>query len=441
MPQVILIGAQWGDEGKGKIIDILTSQAKHVVRSQGGNNAGHTVIIDQEEYKLHLIPSGILHPHTNCYIGAGTVIDPEILIQEIEGLENRGVHIKGRLWISPSAHVIFPYHRTLDLLLEQKKGERCIGTTGRGIGPCYADKASRLGIRMGELVRPDIFGKVLRSVLQLKNEELSKLFGEEKMNFDDIQKKYSLFAEILKPFISDVEQLINQAIENNENVLFEGAQGTFLDISLGTYPFVTSSNTIAGGICAGAGIGPTRIDHTIGVIKAYTTRVGNGPLPTELQENENFLDHRQAREYGTTTGRKRRIGWFDAVLARTAVRLNGIDSIALTKLDILDHLEQIKICVGYQLHGTRMDHMPCLTEDLEKIVPIYETVPGWQVSTSHIDNYQDLPENAKKYFTKIEQLCGAPISMVSLGPQREKTIVLNDIFKKKDKSALQTLNS
>lgn len=435
MPQVILIGAQWGDEGKGKIIDILTAQVKHVVRSQGGNNAGHTVLIDQEEYKLHLIPSGILHPHTHCYIGAGTVIDPAVLIQEIEGLESRGIHIKGRLWISPSAHVIFPYHRTLDLLLEQKKGERSIGTTGRGIGPCYADKSSRLGIRMGEMVRPDIFGKVLKSVLHLKNEELTKLFGAEKMNYDEIHKQYSQYAEILKPFISNVEEMVNQAIDNKENVLFEGAQGTFLDISLGTYPFVTSSNTIAGGICAGAGVGPTRIDHTIGVIKAYTTRVGNGPLPTEVQEDESFLDHHQAREFGTTTGRKRRIGWFDAVLARTAVRLNGIDSIALTKLDILDNLESIKICVGYQIHGIRLDHMPCLTEDLEKIVPIYETVPGWKKTTSHIDNYNDLPENAKKYLAKITHLCGAPISMISLGPQRERTIILKDIFAIKDKAA------
>ena len=435
MPQVILIGAQWGDEGKGKIIDILTAQAKHVVRAQGGNNAGHTVIIDQEEYKLHLIPFRILHPHTHCYIGAGTVIDPEVLIQEIEALENRGIHIKGRLWISPSAHIIFPYHRTLDLLLEQKKGERSIGTTGRGIGPCYADKASRLGIRMGELIRPDIFGRVLKSVLYLKNEELTKLFGAEKMNYDDIYKKYSHYAETLKPFISDVEKMINQAIDNKENVLFEGAQGTFLDISLGTYPFVTSSNTIAGGICAGAGVGPTRIDHTIGVIKAYTTRVGNGPLPTEVQEEESFLDHHQAREYGTTTGRKRRIGWFDAVLARTAVQLNGIDSIALTKLDILDSIENIKICVGYQIHGMRLDHMPCLSEDLEKIVPIYETVPGWKTSTSHIENYNDLPENAKNYLMRIENLCGAPISMISIGPERERTIILKDVFVVKDKAA------
>lgn len=435
MPQVIVIGAQWGDEGKGKIIDILTAQAKHVVRAQGGNNAGHTVIIDQAEYKLHLIPSGILHSHTHCYICAGTVIDPAVLIQEIEGLEARGIHMKNRLWLSPSAHVIFPYHRTLDLLLEQKKGSRSIGTTGRGIGPCYADKSNRLGIRIGELIRPDIFGKVLKSILPLKNEELTKLFATEKMNYDEIYKKYTEYAEILKPYVANVEELVNQAIDNKENVLFEGAQGTFLDISLGTYPFVTSSNTLAGGICAGAGIGPTRIDHTIGVVKAYTTRVGNGPLPTEVQEEESFLDHQQAREYGTTTGRKRRIGWFDAVLARTAVRLNGIDSIALTKLDILDPLEKIKICVGYQIHGIRLDSMPCLTEDLEKIVPIYETVPGWKCSTSHIDKYCDLPENAKKYLSKIESLCGTAISMISLGPQRDKTIILKDVFLTKDRAA------
>lgn len=435
MPQVILIGAQWGDEGKGKIIDILTAQAKHVVRAQGGNNAGHTVIIDHEEYKLHLIPSGILHTHTHCYIGAGTVIDPAVLIQEIEALEARGIVIKGRLWISPSAHLIFPYHRALDLLLEQKKGSRSLGTTGRGIGPCYADKANRLGIRVGDFIRPDIFSRVLKSVLSLKNEELTKLFGAEKMSYDEIYKQYSRYAEILKPFVIDVEELVNQAIDNKENVLFEGAQGTFLDITLGTYPFVTSSNTIAGGICAGAGVGPSRIDHTIGVIKAYTTRVGNGPLPTEVTDEESFLDHQQAREYGTTTGRKRRVGWFDAVLARTAVRLNGIDSIALTKLDILDHLDKIKICVSYQIHGSRLDRMPCQTEDLEKIVPIYEVLPGWKCPTGHIDKYDDLPENAKKYLAKIEQLCGSPISMISLGPQRDKTIILRDIFNTKDKTA------
>jgi adenylosuccinate synthase len=439
MPLVILIGAQWGDEGKGKIIDILTSQAKHVVRAQGGNNAGHTVVIGQEEYKLHLIPSGILHPHTNCYIGAGTVIDPEVLIQEIEELESRGIHVKGRLWISPSAHVIFPFHRQLDHLLEQKKGERSIGTTGRGIGPCYADKANRLGIRIGELMRPDIFSRILKSVLQWKNEELSKLFGAEKLNCEEIFKKYSQYGELLKPFVTHVEELINDGVNKEENVLFEGSQGTFLDISLGTYPFVTSSNTVAGGICAGAGVGPTRIDHTLGVVKAYTTRIGNGPLPTEVLGDENFIDHGIAREDGSTVNRKRRIGWFDAVLVRTAVNYNGIDSIALTKLDVLDELDAIKICVGYQIHGTRIDHVPCLTDDLEKIIPIYETVPGWKTKTTHIDSYDALPKNAKDYLKRIETLCKAPVSMISIGPQREKTIILDNIFKSRNRAGYATV--
>jgi adenylosuccinate synthase len=431
MPQVILIGAQWGDESKGKVIDILTSQAKHVVRAQGGNNAGHTVIVGGEESKLHLIPAGILHPHTTCYIGAGTVIDPEVLIQEIECLQSHGLNVKGRLWISPSAHIIFPYHRLLDQLLEQKKGERSVGTTGRGIGPCYADKASRLGIRMGELIRPDIFGKVLKSVLALKNEEL-KLFGVEKITYEELHKKYSQLAELIKPFVSAVEEQLIEAIHKNENTLFEGAQGTFLDISHGTYPYVTSSNTIAGGICAGAGIGPTYIDHTMGVVKAYTTRVGNGPLPTQVEEDQ-FFDHQMTREYGMVSGRKRRVGWFDAVLVKTAVNLNGINSIAVTKLDLLDEFETIKICVGYQIHGVRVDHVPCLTEDLEKIVPIYETLPGWRSSTKHVTSYEELPEQAKNYLKRIEVLCGAPLSMVSVGPQREKTILLNDVFAVKDK--------
>ena len=432
MPSIIVVGAQWGDEGKGKIIDILTAQAKHIVRAQGGNNAGHTILIGDQEYKLHLIPSGILHQHTHCYIGAGTVIDPEVLINEINALDARGISSKGRLMISPAAHVIFPYHRVLDLLLEQKKGERAIGTTGRGIGPCYADKANRLGIRMGELIRPDIFSKVLKSVLTLKNEEITVLYGGEKMSYDDIFKRYTGFADYLRHFVDNVEEKINNVIDAGENVLFEGAQGTFLDITSGTYPFVTSSNTVAGGICVGAGVGPSRIDHTLGVVKAYTTRVGNGPLPSEAKEDEQFLDHHRAREYGTTTGRKRRIGWFDAVLAKTAVRLNGLDSIALTKLDILDELETIKICTGYQINGMRHDHLPSLTEDLEKIMPIYETMPGWKQTTSNITSYEELPSRAKDYLKYIETLCKTPISMISLGPERERTIILKELFSSKE---------
>ncbi len=429
MASVIVVGAQWGDEGKGKIIDILTSKARHIIRAQGGNNAGHTVIVGQEEYKLHLIPSGILHAHTHCYIGAGTVIDPEVLIQEMEGLQQRGIVMKDRLWISPAAHIIFPYHRILDKLLEQKKGNRSIGTTGRGIGPCYADKANRLGIRVGEMIRSDIFPKILTSVLALKNEELTKLYETSPQSYEEVFNQYSHYADILRPYVANVEEIINVAIESGENILFEGAQGTFLDITSGTYPYVTSSNTVAGGICVGAGVGPSHIDHTLGIVKAYTTRVGNGPLPSEVKEEEKFLDHHQAREYGTTTGRMRRIGWFDAVLAKTAVRLNGLNSIAVTKLDVLDGIDTIKICVGYQINGKRHEQIPSLAEDFEKIEPIYETMPGWKQTISDISIYGDLPVQAKDYLKRIEVLCGTPISMISIGPQRERTIIMQDVFR------------
>lgn len=428
MPGVIVVGAQWGDEGKGKIIDILTSKAKHIVRAQGGNNAGHTILIGTEEYKLHLIPSGILHPNTQCYIGAGTVLDPEVLIQEINSLEARGHITKGRLWISPAAHIIFPYHRQLDLLLEKKKGDRSIGTTGRGIGPCYADKANRLGIRMGELIRADLFPKILKSVINLKNEEVIRIYEQQPLSYEDILKQYTAFAEILKPYVTGVEVSICNAIKKDENVLFEGAQGTFLDITSGTYPFVTSSNTIAGGICVGAGVGPSHISHTLGVIKAYTTRVGNGPLPSEAKEDERFLDHHQAREYGTTTGRKRRIGWFDAVLAKTAVCLNGLQSLALTKLDILDELESIKICIAYKINGKLHNNLPSLAEDLAKTEPVYETLPGWKSTTKKAEKFDDLPKNARDYIHRIEALCGIPVSMISVGPERESTIILKDPF-------------
>lgn len=432
MPSVVVVGAQWGDEGKGKVIDLITSQAKYIVRAQGGNNAGHTILIGDQEYKLHLIPSGILHSHTQCFIGAGTVIDPEVLLKEIDGLTSRGIKVEGRLWISPSAHIIFPYHRQLDILLEKRKGSRFIGTTGRGIGPCYADKANRLGIRITELVRPEYFSKVLKSVLALKNEELERLYNAEKFDFEEMYRQYADFGVKLSPYVANVEELLHQAMERNENILFEGAQGTFLDITLGTYPFVTSSNTVAGGICIGAGVGPSCLDHTLGVVKAYTTRVGNGPLPSETTEDDTFLDHRIAREYGTTTGRKRRIGWFDAVLARTAVRLNGLQSIALTKLDVLDQLDSIKICVGYQLGDKRLDHIPSLAEDLEKVLPIYEVMQGWKSSTTDIATYDQLPQEAKNYLHRIEELCKVPISMISLGPERSRTIILRDFFRPKE---------
>lgn len=430
MPSVIVVGAQWGDEGKGKVIDILTAKASHIVRAQGGNNAGHTVIIGEEEYKLHLIPSGILHPHTQCYIGAGTVIDPEVLAIEMNALETRGIKLSGRLWISPAAHVIFPYHRKLDLLLEQKKGLRAVGTTGRGIGPCYGDKANRIGIRMAELVCKELFSKILKCTLEIKNEELTKLFGADPYSFEEIFTEYSRYASHLSPFLASVEEIIEQKMHGNENFLFEGAQGTFLDTTLGTYPYVTSSNTTAGGICTGVGVGPTAISHTLGVIKSYTTRVGLGPLPSELKEGEEFLDHYQAREFGTTTRRKRRIGWFDAVLARTSKNLNGLNSIAVTKLDILDTLETIKICVGYSIKGVKVERLPYLVEDQELAEPIYETLPGWKTPTKSIKEYDLLPAEAKHYLKRIEILSGVPVSMVSVGPAREQTIIIQDVFAK-----------
>lgn len=432
MATVIVVGAQWGDEGKGKIIDILTSQAKHIVRSQGGNNAGHSVVIAQEELKLHLVPSGILKPHTQCYIAAGTVIDPEVLLDEIHALESRGIRTKGRLWISSAAHVLFSYHRLFDILFEQKKGERSIGTTGRGIGLCYSDKINRMGIRMGELIRTDLFPKLLKGALHIKNELLASYFQVEKFDYEVLFKQYSHYADELRPYILNTEELINKAIESKERVLFEGTQGTFLDVTSGTYPYVTSTNTVAGGICAGAGVGPSRIDHTLGVVKAFTTRVGNGPLPTEAKDDAFFLAHYKAKEYGMTVSRKRRIGWFDAVLAKTAVRLNGLQSIALTKLDILDELDYIKICVGYQVNGKRHDHLPTLADDLECATPIYETLPGWKSSTNKAITYDDLPENAKRYLSHIEKLCGVPISMISVGPQKERTIIIRNIFESKE---------
>lgn len=427
MPCIIVLGAQWGDEGKGKIIDLLASNAQHIVRAQGGNNAGHTVIANGQEYKLHLIPSGILHPHAQCYIGAGTVIDPEILGAEIASLKERGIEMQGRLWISPLAHVIFSFHREIDFLKEKVKASASIGTTGRGIGPCYTDKSSRVGIRIGELIRPDLLPEKLRLLLREKEEE----FKSAPLDYEVLLKHYSMLALKLKPFVADIGDKIQHALSSDENILLEGAQGTFLDLSFGTYPYVTSSHTIAAGICLGAGVGPSHISHTIGVFKAYATRVGNGPFPTETTVSL-FLDPRQAREFGTTTGRQRRIGWFDAVLAKTAVQLNGLQSIALTKLDILDDLDQIQICTGYTCQGKILSSAPSLTEDLATVTPIYEILSGWKTPTSSTTHYEDLPKNAKNYIRRIEELCGIPIVIVSLGAEREKTIVRKNPFEERN---------
>ena len=424
MPSVIIVGAQWGDEGKGKVIDLLAEHAEYIVRSQGGNNAGHTIVAKGEEFRFHLVPSGILYPHTHCFIAGGTVIDPKVLLEEIKGLKDKGISLEGRLHISPFAHVVFPYHRLLDKLYEERKKDQAIGTTGRGIGPCYADKANRIGIRICELVDPRALEKKLRSTLSLKNEELQKLFAQHPLSFEAVFEEYAAYGKQLSTYISDVEKIVGKACRQNKNVLFEGAHGTLLDLTYGTYPFVTSSSTISSGVSGGAGIGPTRIQHTVGVVKAYTTRVGAGPLPTALSEQEQnlFLDNAAAREIGTTTGRKRRMGWFDACLVRHAACLNGMDSLALTKLDILDTLKEIKICTGYRLRGQLLDTPPPLVDDLENVEPVYETMPGWNRPTKDITSYDELPKEADRYIKRICELVNTPLSILSLGPERERTI-------------------
>ena len=433
MQSVIVVGIQWGDEGKGKMVDLLSAQAKYIVRAHGGNNAGHTILVGEEEFRFHLIPSGILYPHTQCFIGGGTVIDPVVLLEEIRGLQERGISVQNRLLISPFAHVIFPYHKELDRLSEEKKGAAAIGTTGRGIGPCYVDRASRIGMRMCELVSEKYFESRLRFVLEIKNRELCDLYKSSPLNFDAIYTTYAECARQLKPFVGNVEGVITDALKKKEKVLFEGAHGSFLDTVFGTYPYVTSSQTLSAGVCAGAGVGPTCIDHTLGVVKAYTTRVGNGPFPTALSPEEEtlFLDHQAAREIGTTTGRKRRMGWFDAALVRFSARLNGVDSFAVTKLDVLDRLSSLKICVGYKLDGEHFDQPLPIAEEFAQVEPVYETLPGWECSTKGLTKIQELPVNARRYLDRLAELCGAPISIVSLGPERHRTLFLHDFFTNK----------
>ncbi len=432
MKSVIVVGMQWGDEGKGKVIDLLSEDADLIVRSQGGNNAGHTIMVGQDEYKFHLVPSGILYPHARCCIGGGTVIDPKVLLEEIDGLVKRRIDLKGRLFLSPYAHVIFPYHRLLDRLYEERKGSAAIGTTGRGIGPCYVDKAGRIGIRICELVRESALEKKLREVLALKNLEVQKIFNKEPIDFNAVFEEYAEYGRQLLPYVMDVEGIVAESLIQKKKVLFEGAHGTLLDINYGSYPFVTSSSTLSAGVAAGAGAGPSRIDHTVGVVKAYTTRVGGGPLPTAFDEQEQklFMDHVAAREIGTTTGRNRRMGWFDAPLVRFAARLNGADSLAIMKLDILDSLDSIKICTGYRFQGKLLQVPPPMVEDLEQVEPVYEELAGWKTSTREISSFDQLPPNAQRYLSRIQELIGAPICLVSLGPERHRTIFLHKFFSK-----------
>ena len=432
MPNVIIVvGIQWGDEGKGKIVDILSEKADFVVRSQGGNNAGHTIVVGETEFKFHLIPSGILYPNVQCCVAGGCVVDAESLIGEIQALLKQGFSLLGRLHISAFAHLIMPYHKDWDAWQEEMKGDLSIGTTKKGIGPCYADKANRIGIQVGELLDPAHFAKHINQVISLKNRELAHVFQKPLIDERALLEKYTQYASFLKPYISfSIEKDVAEAAKAGKKVLLEGAHGSYLDQTFGTYPYITAASTIASGIAAGAAMGPTEIGHVVGIVKAFTTRVGHGPFPSELKQEEAdvFLSNEEAREIATTTKRKRRMGWFDAPLVRQALRWNGATSMAIMKLDVLDQLAEIKICTAYRLDGKVMDCPPAMTRDWDRVEPIYETVAGWRKSTKDISSYEELPENAKSYLKKIERLCQCPISFISYGPQREKTIQIHRFF-------------
>lgn len=421
----IVVGAQWGDEGKGKIIDLLSEKADIVARYQGGANAGHTVVINGEKYILHLIPSGILHENTVCVIGNGVVIDPHALLEEVEFLSSKGIDITGRLFISHRAHLIMPYHKLLDQAKETKDKQNKIGTTGRGIGPAYVDKVNRMGIRIVDLLDGETLKVKLKRNIEEKNEILKKIYQKDELDVHQIIDEYLEFDQKIDPFVKDISTFLNDAIKENKRILLEGAQGTLLDIDFGTYPYVTSSNPISGGACSGVGIGPTKIDTVLGVIKAYTTRVGMGPFPTEIHDEENINLRGLGDEYGATTGRPRRCGWFDAVIANFAVQVNGIDSLAVTKLDVLDSLDEIKICVAYKYDDKLLKTFPSEQRILENCQPVYETFPGWRQKTSAARSYDELPANAKTYLDAIRNLSQTDISIISVGSDREQTIVLN----------------
>ncbi|SMC26842.1 Adenylosuccinate synthetase [Clostridium acidisoli DSM 12555] len=428
MSSFIVLGAQWGDEGKGKMTDYLAENAEVVVRFQGGNNAGHTVEVGDKQYKLHLIPSGILYGDKLNVIGNGVVLDPKAMFEEIEYLEGLGVKVsKKNFIISDRAHLIMPYHRALDSAKEKARGKNDIGTTGKGIGPCYTDKAERSGIRVCDLMHKEVFKEKLKENLDYKNEILTKIYGLDSLDFNSIYEEYLGYAEKMKQFVTDASVRVYDEIKNNKNVLFEGAQGNLLDIDYGTYPFVTSSNTIAGGVCIGAGIGPTMINSVVGIAKAYTTRVGKGPFPTELLDEMGEHIRNVGHEYGVTTGRARRCGWLDVVILKSAARVSGITSFAVTKIDTLAGMEKIKVCIGYDLNGETIEYVPASLEDLALCKPIYEEFDGWDSSVENARSYDELPENAKIYLKRIEELTGTKISIVGVGPRRDQTIVVSEI--------------
>ena len=422
----VLVGAQWGDEGKGKVIDILTEDVRYVARYQGGNNAGHTVVIGEDKYVLHLVPSGILHEGKICVIGHGVVVDPKALIEEIELLKSKDITVDGRLKVSDKAHVIFPYHCKLDELREARKKGKKIGTTKKGIGPCYGDKVARVGIRIGDLFDKDYFKNRLENVIGEKNAIFKDLYGFEGFSPEEIFADYVKYAEQLREYVCDTVALLNEALKKGESILFEGAQGTFLDVDYGTYPFVTSSNSTAGGACTGAGIGPSRVGRVIGVVKAYTTRVGEGPFPTEFGPDLMETIREKGGEFGATTGRARRCGWFDSVLVKNSVEINGIDEVVITKLDVLDELETIKICTAYKYNGKQYNSVPGIPGFLESCEPVYEEHPGWQQDTSSATAYEQLPENARKYLQRIKKLIGTDIILVSVGKSRKQTLIYPD---------------
>jgi adenylosuccinate synthase len=426
MGNIVVVGTQWGDEGKGKIVDLLAQDVDIIVRFQGGNNAGHTLVVDGKKYIFHLIPSGILYKNKKCAIGNGVVVDPEILLQEIKSLKEAGFEITPeRLSLSEKAHLIMTYHKAIDLAREAAKGKDKLGTTGRGIGPCYEDKAARTGVRVIDLTEPKVLEEKIRSNLKEKNFYLTKFFGFEALDVGPVLDNYLHIAEEINPFISNISLELDQALKAEKCILFEGAQATHLDIDHGTYPFVTSSNPVAGQVCAGAGIGPKQLHNIFGIVKAYTTRVGSGPFVCELKDETGDYIQEKGSEFGATTGRKRRCGWLDLVMISDSIRLNGLDSLVITKLDVLTGLEKIKICIGYQLDGEIINYVPASLSKLDRCIPIYEEMPGWKEDISLARHMEELPPNARAYLKSIEEITGIPISIISVGPGRQDTIVLS----------------
>ncbi len=427
MPIFAVIGAQWGDEGKGKIVDLLAEKADVVVRFAGGPNAGHTIVNSYGEFRLHLVPSGIFYPHTVCLIGNGVVVSPAVLLKELEELEEQKVDTS-RLFIRDRAHLIMPYHTLLDELQEKARGDKALGTTRSGVGPAYVDKVARLGIRAGDLLDKEGLLHRLRLVLDDKNIILTKVYGVPPLSLEEVYHQYCQYGERLAPLIRETEPLVKQALERKESVLLEGAQGTLLDIDFGTYPYVTSSSPIAAGAYIGLGLSPSKLEHVLGVFKSYTTRVGSGPMPTELQDETGESIREQAHEYGATTGRPRRCGWFDGVAASFSSRINGFSGVALTRLDILDTFPSIKICTGYKVDGDIIDQFPSRVAILEKCEPVYEELAGWQSPISHVRRFEDLPHQAQSYMKRLEELVACPVDLISVGPKREETIIVRPVL-------------